>query len=261
MAHAIISGAIRAKSIQKHAVAVIEPQTNRHELFDNAFASFDEAVGWLNSFEQPAVLALAVKPQMLQEASLPIRTSLNALSQTPLVLSILAGIKISQIESALSPVSHIIRVMPNTPAQIGQAMSAIAVSPDTFEEEIKLATKLFSSIGETINISEDLMDAFTAIAGSGPAYLFYLAEGMIDAARQLGFDKQQSQAIVRQTLVGSSMLLNQSPDLPRELRLRVTSKNGTTEAATNTLDESGVMDAIVRAIHAARHRGAELGKI
>ncbi|MDF1810025.1 MAG: pyrroline-5-carboxylate reductase [Phycisphaerales bacterium] len=261
MAYAIISGAIHAKSIQKESVGVIEPQTNRHELFDNVFTSIQDASGWLDAFDKPAVIVLAVKPQMLQEVSKSIGELLESLSYTPMVISILAGIKIDKIESSIQSISHIIRVMPNTPAQIGQAMSALAASSETTDLEINLATQLFSSIGQTIHIPEDLMDPFTAIAGSGPAYLFYLAEGMIEAARQLGFDKHQSQIIVRQTLLGSSMLLDRSPDLPGSLRTRVTSKNGTTEAATNTLDESGTMDAIVRAIHAARHRGAELGKM
>ncbi|MBL4698805.1 MAG: pyrroline-5-carboxylate reductase, partial [Phycisphaerales bacterium] len=178
----------------------------------------------------------------------------------PLVLSILAGIHIEQIEQIFDHKARVIRVMPNTPAQIGKAMSAISPSPQATTADIELATRLFSSIGKAITISEDLMDAFTAIAGSGPAYVFYLAEAMIEAALQLGFDKQQAQTIVRQTIFGSASLMDKSPEMPRQLREQVTSKKGTTQAATDTLDEYGVMDAIVRAIHAACHRGAELGK-
>ena len=260
MTHAIISGAIHANSVQKEAVAVLEPNTSRHPLFANAFSNAEEAISWLASFNKPSVILLAVKPQMLDDATKPFSPLITKLPSQPLLISILAGIKINQIHKALSPLDHIIRVMPNTPAQIGQAMSAIAASPESTQSEINLANQLFSSVGKAINITEDLMDAFTALAGSGPAYLFYLAEAMLDAAIQLGFDKHQAQTIVRQTLLGSSMLLDQSPDLPAALRQRVTSKNGTTEAATNTLDESGTMDALIRAIHAARHRGAELGK-
>ena len=113
-------------------------------------------------------------------------------------------------------------------------------------------------MGETVEIEEDLMDAFTAVAGSGPAYLFYLAEGMMTAAESLGFTHEQASSIVRQTILGSANLLSQSPDAPSELRARVTSKNGTTYAATTTLDQRETMKAIVDALTAARDRGREL---
>jgi pyrroline-5-carboxylate reductase len=119
---------------------------------------------------------------------------------------------------------------------------------------------LFGSIGQTMRIAEGLMDAFTGIAGSGPAYVFYLAEAMVEAAEQLGFDRAQALLLARQTVMGSGALLGGSPETPRALRAAVTSKGGTTAAATDTLDDAGVQDAFVRAIHAARHRGAELGK-
>jgi pyrroline-5-carboxylate reductase len=110
-----------------------------------------------------------------------------------------------------------------------------------------------------VRIDEGLMDAFTALAGSGPAYVFYLAEAMAHAAEQLGFDREQALTIVRQTVCGAGELLNHAPESPRALRAAVTSKGGTTQAATTVLDESGVFDAVVRAVLAARHRGAELG--
>lgn len=261
MAHAIISGAIHSKTLNPDAVGVIEPSQDRHSLFKNAFTDTSDAIHWLRtqSADQGAII-LAIKPQMLEAAVGPIREEIAQLPFQPLAISILAGTRIEQIENAFDHKARVIRVMPNTPAQIGHAMSAISPSDSATETDIKLADQLFSSIGKAITIPEDLMDAFTAIAGSGPAYLFYLAQAMTEAATQLGFDQHQTHTIVRQTIYGSASLLKNSPESPRELRSNVTSKKGTTDAATSLLDESGVMDTLVRAMHAARHRGAELGQ-
>jgi len=261
MAHAIISGSLNIGVLNQSRVGVIEPDTTRHTLFEHAFSEPSGAMDWFQSQSSHAgTIVLAVKPQMLEPACAPLVGLLEGLPFKPLVISILAGTQIEQIRKVFKHRVRVIRVMPNTPAQIGVAMSAISPSDEANGHDIELAQCLFSSIGKVVTITEDLMDAFTAIAGSGPAYVFYLAEAMIDGARQLGFDAQQAQTIVRQTVLGSAMLLDQSPEMPRALREKVTSKNGTTFAATTSLDESGVMDAIVRAIHAARHRGSELGR-
>ena len=261
MAYAIFSGATQAKIIDPELVGVVEPNLARHTLFKNSFTDTSDAIHWIRTHSSnDATIIIAVKPQMLEEAAAPIREQIAQLPFKPLVVSILAGTHIKQIERALDHKARVIRVMPNTPSQIRRGMSAISPGKTATENDIQVVDRVFSSIGKAITISEDLMDAFTALAGSGPAYAFYLAEAMMQAAQELGFDKHQAQTIVRQTMYGSSSLLNRSPEMPRQLREQVTSKNGTTQAATDTLDEFGVMDAMVRAIHAARHRGAELGK-
>jgi pyrroline-5-carboxylate reductase len=260
MAHAIISGASRSGTLDPASVGVIEPSQDRHGLYSNPFSNPPQALAWLDEHPGAPVIVLAVKPQMLDAAIAPLRSHLASMSAQPLVISILAGTRIAQIEQGLNHQARVIRVMPNTPAQIGLAMSAIAPSESATQSDIDLAMRIFSSIGKAITIAEDLMDAYTALAGSGPAYLFYLAEAMVNAAQQLGFDEDQAQTITRQTILGSASLLDQSSETPKALRAKVTSKNGTTQAATDTLDDSGVMDAFIRAIHAARHRGAELGQ-
>lgn len=261
MAHAIISGAIHSKTINPDLVGVVDPSQDRHSLFKNAFTDTIDALNWLRDQSPDAgTIILAIKPQMLDAAVAPIREEIDLLPYCPLVISILAGTRIKQIEHAFDNKARVIRVMPNTPAQVGHAMSAISQSNAATDSDMQLADQLFTSIGKAITIPEDLMDAFTALAGSGPAYLFYLAQSMTQAATQLGFDQHQTNTIVRQTIFGSASLLHNAPESPKELRNKVTSKNGTTYAATSLLDESGVMDTIVRAIHAARHRGAELGQ-
>ncbi len=264
MAQAIISGASSAQVLNPDAVAVLDPDPSRHHLFNHPFTDPAQAFAWLvsqtTSAEPVSTIVLAVKPQMLEPAIAPLCPLLSTLPAKPLVISILAGSRIAQIEQAFKNQARVIRVMPNTPAQIGLGMSAIAAGASATESDLALTTQLFSSVGQTITIAESLIDAYTALAGSGPAYLFYLAESMVHAAEGLGFNPDQAQLIVRQTLLGSATLLAQSTESPIVLRRRVTSKAGTTEAATDTLDKSGVMDAIICAIRAAQARGIELGQ-
>ena len=264
MAQAITSGAIQAGVLSKDRIAALDPNQSCLDHFQNGFQSPSDATDWLRS--QPLsdgetpVIVLAVKPQMLLQAIEPINDAISSLPSTPLLVSILAGTTIETIRSTASGSPRIIRVMPNTPAQIRLGMSAIAPASDATELDRHLVSQLFNAVGETLEIPELLLDAFTAVAGSGPAYSFYLAEGMINAAVSMGFSQQDAAIIVRQTMLGSATLLSNSDENPETLRARVTSKNGTTHAATSTLDEHKVMDAVVAALKAARDRGIELGR-
>lgn len=261
MAYAIISGALQAGLLDPQRVGAIDPNDDRRALFPESFGDAESASDWLKGFSgspEPMVL-LAVKPQMLRDALGPLVEAMDA-SGVPACtfVSILAGTRIGTIAGMVRAQDRVIRVMPNTPAQIGQGMSAVAIDNQPDPDDLERVRQLFESVGKVVEVPESLMDAFTAVAGSGPAYLFYLAEGMMRAAEAIGFDRGEASTIVRQTILGSAMLLDHSAELPGELRTRVTSKNGTTYAATTTLDAQGVMDAIVAALTAARDRGVEL---
>jgi len=258
MASAIIHGAINAGVLDSQRVAVVDPNAEKRDGFPLGFAEAAGGVEWLMGGEGGGVLVLAVKPQMLPLAARSVREALNG--SGPLVVSILAGTRSGGVQDALGGGVRVVRVMPNTPAAIGMGMSAIAAGPGATDADLRLAGALFGAIGETVQIDESMMDAFTGLAGSGPAYVFYLAEGMLQAARSTGFCEEQAVKIVRQTIAGSGMLLAGSEELPGQLRARVTSKGGTTAAGTTTLDDRGVMGAIERAIIAARDRGEELGR-
>lgn len=261
MAHAILAGAIQAQRLTDEQVAVIDPNAGRRALFANAFDEPSDACEWLKSHgDHRSLVLLAVKPQMLRSALPPLIEAMRDAQLPPCTfVSILAGSRIETIGSILREGDRVIRVMPNTPAQIGQGMTAVANDNQPDPDDLCQVRALFEAVGEVIEIPESLLDAFTAVAGSGPAYLFYLAEGMMRAAESIGFTAEQASTIVRQTLLGSSGLLTRSTDTPGELRAKVTSKNGTTYAATTTLDDHKVMDAIVVALTAARDRGVELG--
>lgn len=261
MAHAILSGAQRSGVVDPKRVAVLDPNADRRSMFEISFDDPGQAVAWLTGEGvRGCGVVLAVKPQMLGDATRALRGLISNAGLSPMVISILAGTRSDRIADAMGEGSRVVRVMPNTPASVGMGMSAIAGSSSSRAEDVEIAKALMGGVGETVEIDESMMDAFTAVAGSGPAYVFYLVEAMTKAAVSLGFDTESARRIVEQTVIGSAKLLETSEEDAAELRSRVTSKNGTTYAATTTMDSLGVMDAITAALTAARDRGVELGR-
>ncbi len=207
--------------------------------------------------ENLELVVLAVKPQDSGSVLKKISSKVNS---DTLVLSIMAGISIAEMDSFV-PDTQIIRCMPNTPCSLQQGMTVYCgnslVSADSFE----LAQKLLSAMGRAFQVKEEIMiDAATAISGSGPAYVFFLAEALKEAASQLGFSEEQSDMLATQTLLGSAMLLNQSNDSPEELRRKVTSPGGTTEAALKYFGEQDVKNLLINGFKASYNRSLELGR-
>ena len=154
----------------------------------------------------------------------------------------------------------VLRIMPNTPLLVGQGMSAIALGRHAHMGDEVLAMGIFQSAGEAVLLGEELLDAVTAVSGSGPAYLFYLAEAMAEAARDLGLKGKLPEVLTRQTLLGAAQLLCDSDASAAELRRRVTSPGGTTEAAITHMDKSKMKAVVGNAIRKAEQRSRELGK-
>lgn len=200
-----------------------------------------------------AQVMLAVKPQQFASVA----SSLAGYDGV--VISIMAGLGTAKIEAAAGRSLRLVRVMPNTPLMVGLGMSGIAVGTHARPGDEALALRLFGAAGEAIVVDEPLIDAVTAVSGSGPAYLFYLAEAMQRAAVDLGLG-DHARLLVQQTLAGAAALLTQSPDTAEVLRRKVTSPGGTTEAAIRHLESHGVGTAIAQALTAARDRSIELGK-
>lgn len=260
MASAIIAGASSAGVLDKARCVVADPDPAKRSSFTNAVATAAEAVNWLRHTEtasNPGQIVLAVKPQLLETVAGELAGPLTADPFERVVISILAGVPSAKVRRLLGS-GRVIRVMPNTPAQVGRGMTAISLGAGAGPGDESRAQEVFAACGQTIGIDESLMDAFTGLAGSGPAYVFYLAEAMIDAAVSMGFDHDQATQIARQTIAGSGELLARSRQQPNELRAAVTSKGGTTAAAIEVLDQLGVHTAVGRAILAARDRGAQL---
>lgn len=207
------------------------------------------------------VVVLAVKPQMFAAVAAELAPIMSGRSER-CVISIMAGVRSATIRERLGDRARVVRAMPNTPARVGQGVTAIAAGPGATEGDMAIAGRLFAALGPVVvRIDEGLMDAFTAVAGSGPAYLFYLAEAMERAAVEVGLDAAMARRVVAQTLRGAAALIDgDGQGDPGLLRAAVTSKRGTTAAAVASLERDGVMECWVRAIVAARDRGAELGR-
>ncbi len=256
MARALLAGAVLAGVITPSDVAVADPDAKqRASIRPLGVRLFDRAPAALELLTPDAQLLLAVKPQSLPDVA----RDLKGLVHNRVVISILAGATSEQIRNSLGGKARVIRVMPNLAAQIRKGLAAICLGSGAQPNDDAFASRLFSAVGVVISLEESLMDAFTALAGSGPAYLFYLAEALDNAAQQMGFTPESAASIVRHTLSGAAELLLRAPESsPLDLRLAVTSKGGATEAAVRVLQDAKVLDAITRAVLAARDRGAVL---
>lgn len=201
------------------------------------------------------VILVVVKPQ---DVSALLEEIASAVSAEATVVSLAAGIRIATVESALPDGIAVVRAMPNTPALVGEGMFGISPGTSCSDERLQQVRELLSSGGQVAIVDESGQDAVTAVSGSGPAYVFYLAEAMIDGGVQAGLDADTARTLVTQTLVGAAKLLATSGDDATELRRRVTSPNGTTAAAIETFDERGVRDGLVAGVLAAARRSAEL---
>ena len=175
------------------------------------------------------------------------------------VVSIAAGVTISALEAACGPDVAVIRSMPNTPALVGEGVTAIAAGTSAAEADLVWAEKVLGSVGLVVRVPESQLDAITGVTGSGPAYLFLVAEALIDAAAEVGLDRTQADALVRQLFVGSAALLRRGDD-PAHLRASVTSPGGTTAAGIAALEAASLRDAFRSAVEAATARSRELGR-
>lgn len=183
----------------------------------------------------------------------------EVLDPSCLVVSVAAGVKTAFIESRVHPGQPVIRVMPNTPAQVAQGMSVVSAGSNATTDQVDLVTSILSATGRAVSVPEKHQDAATAVSGSGPAYLFMVAESMVEAAVQMGLTRDVATELVVQTLYGGATLLKETGEHPTILRERVTSPGGTTAAALRTLEDRGLRSAFMAAMESARDRSVALG--
>lgn len=257
MAEAIIRGGIAAGVLDPTGTIVCDPNPARRQVFDQLGVRTTTEYQVATSSNAP--ILLAVKPQSFGELAGLLRPHLTG---SPYVaISILAGTTATHIHESLGQHGRIVRAMPNTAAALRASTTALARGPGATADDLARADRLFAAIGITIAIDEQMMDAATAVAGSGPAYIYYLAQAMIEGAVEVGFDPSDAGRIVRTTIAGAAAMLQARSDTsPENLRAQVTSKRGTTAAAIATLDQAGVLEALRAAIIAARDRGRELAQ-
>lgn len=253
MAEAIVRGLPRGSDAAREIWAA-DPSPARRELFASLGArTFEHAADLADC----GVLLLAVKPQVMNDVLRELRVVARL---DTLFVSIAAGIPSGTIEAALGERPfRVVRTMPNTPLLVGEGAVAIAPGRHATANDLAVARGLFESSAVVVEVPEALMDAVTAVSGSGPAYVFFLLEQMTRAGIELGLDPRVADTLARQTVAGAGKMLARSSESASELRRRVTSPGGTTQAAIELL-ERALWPGITRAaIHAARDRGRELG--
>lgn len=254
MALAILGG-LRRGGAPAGGFIVVEPHAPqrerlRAELGIEALAAADA------SLARAGLVVWAVKPQMFAEAAAPCAPFVGAALQ----LSLMAGIRSQAIVTA-SGSPRVVRAMPNTPALIGRGIAGLYAREAVTEADRAQVQAVLAPTGSTLWVAREAdLDPVTALSGSGPAYVFYFIEAMMQAGVEMGLEPAQARRLAQETFAGAAALAAQSDEPPEVLRERVTSKGGTTHAALSALEASGVKAAFVRALHAARDRAEELGR-
>jgi pyrroline-5-carboxylate reductase len=252
MGEAILACVLSKQIYSAQEICISDPQPERRDYLrskyevqvtdDNALASVGE------------VLLLAVKPQVFAKATEGLPGT-----NVPLVISILAGVTLAQLEVAIAS-KAIIRAMPNTPAQIGAGVTAIALGASANQAHRETALRIFAAVGEVVELPESSMDAVTGLSGSGPGYVAVVIEALADGGVAAGLPRAIATKLAIQTVLGTAQLIAKSGMHPAELKDRVTSPGGTTIAGIAQMERSGVRSGLIDAVIAATRRAEELGK-
>jgi pyrroline-5-carboxylate reductase len=255
MAEAVIKAALAEGLIDAGQIIASDPSAERRGIMAQlGVTATQDNVRVVRESEQ---ILLAIKPQTAGAIAGEIA---GAVTQEKIVLSIMAGIGTSKLEAMFGKALRAVRLMPNTPLMVGLGMTGVAMGAHARAGDEALAMKLFTAgDSRALVVEEQQIDAITALSGSGPAYIFYLAEAMEQAASELGLT-DDARWLVAQTIVGAAKLLTASSDTAAELRKKVSSPGGTTEAAISHMEQQQVRQAIVDAIKAAQRRGVQLGQ-
>lgn len=253
MASAIIGGLVQ-QGLAPSQVAVVEPfEDARTKLRRNFGVEAQAQAG--PALASADLVVWAVKPQTFKEAAAQARAHV----QSALHLSVAAGIRSDSIAAWLGT-ERIVRSMPNTPALVGKGMTGLYARAGVGTEDRKRVEHVIATTGESVWVSEEKhLDAVTALSGSGPAYVFYFLEAMVQAGSEMGLGEEQARRLAIATFAGASELARASSEPLHVLRERVTSKGGTTYAALTSLENDGAKASFVRALHAACRRAEELG--
>lgn len=255
MAMAIIGGLVQAGH-PASSILVVEPWAEQALRLRNQFGGLQVLAAAGPALTGADIVVWAVKPQLFRAAAAPCAPYIGDALQ----LSIMAGIGSDAIVRETGS-ARVVRAMPNTPALIGQGMSGLFARPEVTLGERLQIEQLLAPTGKLLWVDREAqLDAVTALSGSGPAYVFYFLEAMIQAGVEMGLTAEQARLLAQQTFAGAAALASQSPESPELLRQRVTSKGGTTHAAISALEARGTKPGFVRALHAAAERAKELGE-
>ncbi|TPN84502.1 pyrroline-5-carboxylate reductase [Aquimarina algicola] len=249
-------GMSKSKLLKKKNIMVLDKSDEKLEELDqisyfDAYSELDECV------PEADIIFIAVKPFHAEQLFEKIRP---LVIPDQIVVSIMAGVTVDTIKNALS-IDKIVRAMPNLPAKVGEGLTSYVTSEQVSKIELLTIENLLNTTGTSIRVSnENLIDASTGISGSGPAYVFYFMQSMMEAAQQMGFTRNESKVLVSQTFTGAVELFNQSDLSPNSWMKKVASKGGTTQAALDSMEDNNINELIKEAAFAAFNRAIELGK-
>jgi pyrroline-5-carboxylate reductase len=254
MGEALLGGLLDA-GYEPDAIAVAEVDAERRRELEERCKGVRVVPSPAWAVADAEVVVVAVKPQDVASALEQAGTSL---AEDALVISIAAGVTIAALEAA-APGRPVVRAMPNTPALVRRAATAIAGGAHATAAHLETAERVLGSVGIVVQVPEAQLDAVTGLSGSGPAYVFLVAEALIEAGVLAGLPRPTADALVRETLLGSAQLLAAGDDSPESLRAAVTSPGGTTAAGLHALEQRGVRAALLDAVRAATERSRQLG--
>ena len=249
MGEALLAGLLRADPAT--SIRIVETDADRAEALRAAHPAV-EVAGAPGAAEGTL---LAVKPHLVPEVAAAVGSA-----EGGRVLSIAAGVTIATLETALPDGTVVVRAMPNTPALVGAGAAAISAGTSAGEADLAWAESVLGAVGTVVRVPEHLLDAVTGLSGSGPAYVFLVAEALIEGGVLAGLPRDVAVALATQTLAGAGRMLVETGSTPEELRAQVTSPGGTTAAGLRALEAAGVRSAFLEAVAAAADRSRELGR-
>lgn len=252
MGEALLGGLLAGEWAQPGELAVVEKIPDRRAELADRFAGVTVSDRPLDR----ADAVLAVKPDDAAASGMRLRKA-----GVKRVLSIAAGFTTAALEAVLDDGARVIRAMPNTPALVGAGAAAIAPGRHATEDDLDWATGVLEAVGVVVVCDEPTLDAVTGLSGSGPAYVFWLAETLMAAGEEVGLSADMSDALTRQTLLGAARLLVESGEAPADLRAAVTSPGGTTAQGIAELEARDAASAFIAAVAAATQRSRELGSV
>jgi pyrroline-5-carboxylate reductase len=261
MGEALLSRLIARGIYQPSEIIVSEPQPSRQNFLKQQYDINVTTDNRLVVGQSREVVLLAVKPQVFSAIAQELAEiiELTVQQNSPLIISVLAGVTLKQLEAAF-PQLPVIRAMPNTPATVGAGITAICLGAYTHAKHQQIAQQVFSAVGEVVEVSETLMDAVTGLSGSGPAYVALMVEALADGGVAAGLPRTVANQLALQTVLGTATLLHETKMHPAELKDRVTSPGGTTIAGITQLEKAAFRSALIQAVKAATERSQELGK-
>jgi len=255
MAEALVRGLLAADAGLGNRIIAADISDERRMLFAKTLR-VDVTDSNAEVIQRADVIVVAVKPQNMKDLFDEVGATIGG---RHMVLSIMAGVRIADIEARCGAGARVVRAMPNTPLLVGCGAGAIAAGSRATDADVRRARDILGCAGEVVVLDEELMDAVTALSGSGPAYFFYVVEALVSVARKEGMDGETALSLATQTMLGAARLLAETKIGPEELRRRVTSPGGTTAAAVAVFDDADMKETIDRAVRAAAARSRELG--